>query len=186
MTLEAVFEDLYTHLQRLHEGLTGLYTTIVEDKPLEGDSVLVDVFGDAAAELLGWMDEALAAAGEGRPAVSYPTDLERARQTLSLCQERFLRIIHAFSSDLMRYERIAELMRFGRRRKGEWHAWAGGVKEALERCGEPLYDVNLSLFRCWQEITDYIALDAVSGRTTQLERHGRLPEECKGARGGSP
>ena len=38
MTLEAAFEDLVTHLQQLHEGLLGLRTTVVEDKPLKGDS----------------------------------------------------------------------------------------------------------------------------------------------------
>ena len=118
MTLEAAFEDLVTHLQQLHEGLLGLRTTVVEDKPLKGDSVFVDVFGDATEELPGWLEEALVAAGEGRQAASYPTNLERARRALTTCQERCIRMAHHFSSDLVAYERIAELTRFGRQRKG--------------------------------------------------------------------
>jgi hypothetical protein len=86
MTLEAAFEDLCMLLEKLHEGFIGLRTTVVEDRPLDGDSVLVDVFGDAAEELLGWLDEALVAAGEGRQAATYPIDLERARRALTTCQ----------------------------------------------------------------------------------------------------
>jgi hypothetical protein len=186
MTLEAAFEDLCMLLEKLHEGFIGLRTTVVEDRPLDGDSVLADVFGDAAEELLGWLDEAIAAAGEGRQAAAYPIDLERSRRALATCQERFIRISHHFSSNLVAYERIAELIRLGRLRKGEWRAWAAGVKEALDRCEEPLYDVNLCLFRCWQEIADHLALGSVSVRATYLEHHRRVPEDSKGSCQGSP
>jgi hypothetical protein len=185
MTLEAAFEDLCTHLHKLREGLLGLRTTVVEDKPLEGDSVLVDVFGDAAEELLGWLDEALGAAGEGRKATMDPIDLARARRALTTCQGRFIRISHQFSSNLVPYERISELTRFGRRRKGEWHAWATGVKEALERCREPLYDVNLALFRCWQEIADRVGLSSVSMQTTAIGQYVRTREDTTVLRGES-
>ena len=60
MSLETAFRDLSVHLQQLRDALLGL-RLVTEDKPLEGDVVLVDIFGDAAADLLGWLEEALTA-----------------------------------------------------------------------------------------------------------------------------
>lgn len=182
MTLEAAFGDLCTHLYKLHEGLIGLRTTVVEDKPLKGDSVLVDVFGNAADDVLGWLDEALGAASEGQQAAGYPIDLECARRALATCQERFNRITHQFTSNLVLYERIAELTRFGRKRRGEWHAWADGVKEALDQCQQPLYEVNQTLFRCWQEMTERVGMTSVSVQATTVGQQITVPEGREAAR----
>jgi hypothetical protein len=90
----------------------------VEDKPLDGDVVLVDMLGDSADNLLGWLEEILMAANAGWQATQPPVDLEQIRGALVTCQEQFNRITHCFSTDLMRYERIAELTRVGRERGG--------------------------------------------------------------------
>ncbi len=168
MALEIVFHDASLSLQALREALTGLRTTVVEDKPLQGDVVLVDLFGDAADDLLGLLDEALAAAIEGQQAVIHPADLERARRALTTCQKRFNQIAHRFSSDLLRYERIAELKRFGRRRGGEWRAWASSVKAALDWCQQPLFDVNQALFNCWQELAERAGMHVVTVQATNI------------------
>jgi hypothetical protein len=168
MTLEAVFRELCTNLHHLHERLIGLRMTVVEDKPCGGDIVLVDVFGDAAEDMLGWLEEALANADEGRRAAGHPVDLERARRALATCQERFNRLHQRLSSDLICYERIAELMRFGRKRGGEWQAWATSVKQALDRCQPPLYALSQTLFACWQEIAERVGMTAVSVQATNI------------------
>jgi hypothetical protein len=148
--------------------LVGLRTTAVEDKPLEGDVVLVDVFGDAADDLRGWLEEAFAAAAEGQQASAHPVDLERARRSLTICQGRFNRISQRFSSDLVHYERMAELTRFGRTRGGEWRAWATGVKEALDSCRQPLFDTGETLFRCWQELAERAEITSISVQATNI------------------
>jgi len=168
MALEAAFKDLGVHLHTLCEGLLGLRTTVVEDKPLRGDSVLVDVFGNAADDLLGWSEEALAAAREGQQACRHPIDLHGVQGALTTCQERFNRITYQFSSDLIHYERIAELRRFGRQRGGEWRAWTNSIKEALNECQQLLFDVNQTLFRCWQEMAERASMTFVSVRATNV------------------
>ena len=174
MALEAAFQDLCARLAALREALSGLRTTVVEDKPLRGDVVLVDVFGDAAEDLLGWLEEALAAASAGQRAVDHSVDLDRARRSLITCQERFSRIAHRFSTDLAPYERVADLTRLGRERGGEWRAWANSVKEAFGWCHQPLFDVNQALFRCWQEIAERATMSSVSIRATNTNVGQRI------------
>jgi hypothetical protein len=175
MTLEATFQELGRHLHTLREGLIGLRTTVVEDKPLGGDTVLVDVFGNAAEDLLGWLEETLAAASEGHQAVAQLIDLNCARRALTNCQERFNRITHEFSSDLVSYERITELMRLGHERRGEWHAWAKSVKNALDGCQELLFGVNQALFRCWQDLMEQVSMMLVTVQTTSIGEHNTIP-----------
>jgi hypothetical protein len=124
--------------------------------------VLVDTFGDATDEVLGWLEESLKAAKEGRQAVGYPVAIDRARRALTVCHERYTLLQHRFASDLMSYERIAELMRVGQERQGEWLAWAHSVKEALDQCQQLLYDLDQALFLCWQEIAERLEITSVS------------------------
>jgi|SRR5215208_3365841 len=171
MALDAVFDALCARLAGLREALTGLRTTAVEDRPLRGDVVLVDAFGDAAEDLLGWLEGALEAAIEARAALARPTDLDSAGRALAACQERCNRIAARFESDLLTYERIADLLRLGRSRGGEWHAWATSVKGALDACRSPLFETNESLFACWREIVERAVAPTV---TVQTIAAGRL------------
>lgn len=151
MALETALADLHGSLRGLRDALLALRTTIVEDKPLEDDVVLVDVFRDATDDLLGLLDEALAAfqAPGADPAA--------ARRTITICQRQFNHIAQRFGADMVSYGRIAALTRFGRRRGGEWHAWTRSVKHGLESCQEPLFDTNQAVFRCWQALTEHAA-----------------------------
>ena len=138
--------------------------------------MLVDLFGDAADDMLGWVDEALSVTGEAQQAARAPVDLQRGRQALATSQERFNRITYYFSFDLLRYERIAELIRFGRTRGGEWGAWAASVKDALEGCQQPVFDVSEALFGCWQELTEHASAGSVTMRATTIGQHFALPQ----------
>jgi hypothetical protein len=171
MTITAAFTDLYEHLGTLQELLIGLRTTAVEDKPLQGDDVLVDVFGDAADDMLGLLEEALVAVCRRH------SDLESARRALVTCQEQHNRLTHRFTFDVFSYERLATLMRSSRQRGGEWYAWANSVKQGLERCQQSLYDVNQTLFRCWQEITEQVSMTSLSVQTTNIGQQITLPDQ---------
>jgi hypothetical protein len=174
MALEASFMKLHAELATLNEAFGG-FRVAVHDKPLRGDSVLVDVFGDAADDLLGWVEETLSAALEGRQAASYPADIERARWSLVICHKAFNLISDKLWSDLLSYERITEISTLGRERRGEWLVWASGVKSALDSCREPLHNVNQSIFVCWQEITEHMGTTSVSVQTTNVGQQITVP-----------
>ena len=174
MALEASFNDLRAEFEGLREAFAE-FSAAVADKPARGDSVLVDLFGDAADDLLGWVEEAAQSASEGRQAVSYPLDIECARRKMIVCQERFNLISNKLWSDLVSYERMREIATLGRERRGEWLAWSSGVKSALDSCREPLYNVNQSLFVCWQEITEHMGTSSVSVRTTTIGQQVSVP-----------
>jgi len=88
MPLEAAFQDLVVQCRILYDILLGLRLTVVEDKPLTGDVVLVDTFGDAADELLGWLAEALQDATEGQQATGYPDAAIEHLDAGHSCQRR--------------------------------------------------------------------------------------------------
>lgn len=168
MALDAAFDDLCTRLAAARESFISLRTTVIEDRPLDGDAVLVDTFGDAAEDLRGWLEEALSAAVEARQAVARPADLDRARCALITCQERFNRAAYRFGADVTVYERVAELLRLGRGRGGEWQAWAKSVKHGLDWCRQPLYDANEALFGCWREVVDRVGVPALTVQTVAV------------------
>jgi hypothetical protein len=166
--LERTFGELCAALQRLHDDLAALRVTVVEDKPLTGEVMLVDDFGNAAEDVLGWVKQALAQAMESYRAVSAQVDQERARATLADCQEQFHQAVQRFSTGLMAYERVRSLMRLGRHRKGEWRAWCGSVKESLDRCQPQLLIIYQALLACWQELSERAMSGSVSIRATSI------------------
>jgi hypothetical protein len=154
MTLEAAFRDLRLDCHHLYEAVLGLRLAIVEDKPLAGDVVLVDELSDAADDVLGWLEEARGVITAGQQAAGAVHTVERTRQALITCHAQVNRAQHRFSTDLAAYERVAALLHLGNERGGEWLAWAQSVHEALERCQQPLHDVQQALLLCWQEMVE--------------------------------
>jgi hypothetical protein len=161
MALEAAFREMGGRMRALHEILSALHTTIVEDRPAHDDVVLVDLLGDTNDDLLGWLQEAISAADAGHRVTAHPTDLYRAAQQLIICQRQFNRVARELAFDLLSYRRIAELRRFGRQRGGEWHAWARDVNAALDRCPQPISEVGDALLRCWQELADRMGVTSL-------------------------
>lgn len=179
MALETAFQELDLQFQKLLEALLGLRVTVVEDKPLRDDVMLSDLLGDACEDLLGWCTEARAAAREGARALAGQQDLHCARRQLTICQDRYNRITHKFSLDLVAYERIAEINRLGRERGGEWRTWASSVKTSLDACQQPLYDVNQALFHCWQEIADRVSTTSISVQATSIGQQVKVSENAE-------
>jgi len=154
MAVTASFRDLCARLEALRDTLAGLRVTVVEDRPLDGESILAESLGDLSEELLGEARQALGHAQSALLAAGPPLDDERARTSLAACQERLLPLLARYFFDLVRYERVAELVRLGRERGGEWRAWAGTVRQGAEACRQPLLDTCESLFGGWREVAE--------------------------------
>jgi hypothetical protein len=167
MALEKAFRELVSELGKLGEALHELRITY-GDKPPQGEVALVDRLGDSIVDAVGWFEEALAAAVNAEKSVEYPLNFDLARKELTACQERFNRMVQQYWLELVSYERIAGLTRFGRQRGGEWRHWTGTVNEGLERCREPLNDASQALFQCWQELTERLGMSSVSVQTTNI------------------
>lgn len=181
MSLRTEFQWLCAQLESLDETLSRLRTAI-DDHPQSGAAPhLLDSFGDAVEDTRGWLEEALALAApagasqeQGRGSNGF--DANRARQALVFCQEQFNRIMSRFTFDLVSYDRVAQLMRLGRERRGEWQTWAGLVKQELEGCQQQLYDTNQALFRCWLEIAERVGMTSVSVHTTTIGQQVTAPQ----------
>lgn len=171
MALDATFQQLCAQLLALHDVFAGLRTTVREDKPLQDDVVLVDLFGDAADDVLGLIEEALAAARDAQQAALSPATLSQASHGLTICHDRHNQVSHRCSADLLCYERIRELRRFGRRRGGEWRAWSRSVKAALDSCRQPLFEVDDAILRSWHELVERAGLPSVSVQSTTIGQH---------------
>jgi hypothetical protein len=168
MGLEAAVCNLNAELYSLQEALVALRTTSREDKPLEDDAVLVDVYADAADDLLGWLEGARQAADEAQQLLTGPGNPSGLWRALTTCQERCQRISQRFNGDLACYDRIADLTYFGSQRGGEWGAWAASVRAALDDCQQPLFDVGQALFVCWQELGERLGVNSVAVQTISI------------------
>ncbi|NWF78637.1 MAG: hypothetical protein HXY37_01145 [Chloroflexi bacterium] len=174
MSTEAAFATLEQRLHALLEALTGLHTTVVVDRPLQGQPApqdtpaLVDIIGAGAENLIGWTMEALVAVQESHPAARRD-DIGALRDVLSACHERIMQVNQGLLTELMSYERVADLARVGRTRGGEWRVWALSVKQTLERCREPLFDLQEAQFECWRELAEH-----AGQRRAALIAHERL------------
>jgi hypothetical protein len=174
VSLRTEFQSLGVQLERLYEVFSDL-RRLLDDHPSEGDKVLLlDAFGDAVEELLGWLDESLQTCApllpSDRKTSEQEFDVNLARQALVVCQDQFNRQMHRFLFDLVSYEKIAQLLQLGRERGGEWHAWAKGIKVELESCQQHLYLTNQALFRCWLEIAECVGTTSISVRATNIGR----------------
>lgn len=145
MALDSALARLGRDLGLLSDALLALRVTVIEDRPLDEGTLLVDSLGDLAEELLVGAGEAAAYARAG---------------DLSSCHETYHRVLGRFAADLVSYERIAEIVRLGRSRGGEWQAWSGSVRAGAEACRSPLDEVGDSLLACWREAAEPTGLPA--------------------------
>lgn len=164
MAMKRTFEELFRQLGRLHNRVTDVLL-IVEDRPSRGAQTLVDLFEDPIKDVKGFLDESLKAARVAQKAVGYPLDIDRARRTLATCQARFHRVDQLFAKEVMSYERRKSVAALGRKRGGEWLAWARAVGQGIEQCQEPLDDAKKALADCWEEIAERVGMTHVSVQT---------------------
>jgi hypothetical protein len=146
---------LCSRIRLLRDALAEVRLGVVEDRPETGDAVLIDVFGNTADDLIGWLEEALAAADLARQAVVPPARIDDARRALGACHERFNEVSLHYGTDLVSFRRIADLRSLGRKRRGEWLPWTASIQDSLERCRQPLHEASLALLRCWQELAEH-------------------------------
>jgi hypothetical protein len=153
MAIETRFAELAGDLQALGEALDGLRVALVEDRPRQGAPLLLDQLGDATLDLLGWLQEAAAAAAAGRREAERPRDLEAAQGALLAAQERVQRIAVRFAEDLLNCRRVTEIGALGRERGREWRRFSDSVERSLDDCQQRLLRVGQALFNCWDDLT---------------------------------
>jgi hypothetical protein len=176
MALEAAFDELRLRLLTARDAILELKVTVVEDKPLRGEAALVDGWGDAVEDLAGAAHEAVEAAGLAQQAVAgHPPDIDAARRALACCHALTLRLARRFWSDLASYERVGDLARLARRRRGEWPSWSASVRLALGRCHLPLQDADSALLCCWQEIGERVGMSSVTLSANNIGRQVVVP-----------
>jgi hypothetical protein len=175
MALDAAVDNLVSRLKELGEAVSVLQWAAVEDRPRQGDSVLIDIVGGISDDLLGLAREARKCAADTRQAVRPPLDLDKVRRCVTTCQERFNDLSQRFVSELLAYERIAELKQIGRERRGGWQAWSTEVTRSIERCREPLHEANEALFLCWREIAERAGATNIAVRTVAIDNRVNHP-----------
>ena len=168
MALEKTFRELSGVLHRLRDRVQELRLSVVEDRPSTNDAVVVDNFEYAVEDLLGWVSEAIQLAKMAEKAVGHPVDIDKARQELTTCQERFQRIEQVFSQKLISYECLKDLTSFGSERHGEWPSWVTSVKQGIEHCRRPVENAGKALAECWQELAARAGTTSISVRTTNI------------------
>ena len=180
MSLRTEFQNLKTQQERLHEVFSDL-RRLLDDHPAEGEKVqLLDSFGDAVEDLLGWLEESSETCAPllpVEPAGSTEFDANLARRALVHCQELFNRKMHRFLIDLVSYDRIAQLLQVGRERGGEWNGWAKGIKLELETCQQQMNLTNQVMFRCWVELAEWIGMTSISVHSTSIGQQITLPSQ---------
>lgn len=171
MALEGSFQKLTERLHNFSESLLALRTITLEDKPINDDAVLVELFGEAIDDMLGWTEGAWRSSAEAMQATQHPSNLNRLWRALSDCQQRFTHVQRRYASDLISHERLTELNDLAERRGGEWPAWASSVKASLDDCRDPLDKVVDSLNLCWQEMGERIGIHSIYMHTTNIGQH---------------
>ena len=179
MSLRTEFQNLRTQYERLHEVFSDL-RRLLDDHPAQGNKVLLlDSFGDAVEDLLGWLEESSQTCVPLLPpeVVGRNSDFDTnsARRALVVCQELLNRQMHRFSVDLVSYDKIAQLLQFGRERGGEWQTWAKGIKMELETCQQHLYLTNQVMFRCWVELAEWIGMTSIAVHSTSIGQQITVP-----------
>jgi hypothetical protein len=168
MALEASFRALDDRLKGVREAFTNLRVAVVEDGPQRGAPMLLDQMGDAATDLLGWLEEAAEAAAEGLRQAGRPRDLEAAQAALLACHERLHQTGQRFAADFLSCERVAEIHDLGRERGRAWKLWSESVEKSLDHCQAGLLGSGGAVLECWKEISELAGAGGVSLRATSI------------------
>jgi hypothetical protein len=183
MTLEAAFKDMSERWQALHERLEqDLLWAALETKPDEEHS-LASRYVDGITDLVA---EARQAAADSRGLAVGPPSVTLASRGMLAAQRHFTRVARRLSADLLAYSRLRKLRRFGRERGGAWKDWAGEVHRALERCRQPLADLDAAMLQCWEELAERVGMTVVSVQTSGVGQQFNVPAgaEAPGATAG--
>jgi hypothetical protein len=127
---------------RLRDATRELELIAVEDRPQRGDVHLVDVIHNAAFELAGAAEQAMAALTAGGP------------HAVAGCHRHVNHFGATLSLELTNPERLIELARFGNHGR-ESRAWVREVVRSAAACQTLLWtDLHPALLACWTDLTD--------------------------------
>jgi ElaB/YqjD/DUF883 family membrane-anchored ribosome-binding protein len=174
MALEATFRLLFVQIRKLCDTLNAILLT-VGDKPTNRGAVLADELENTILDMLGLAEDARTAARTAEKAVASSIDLDRARRALAKCQENFHQVERQFSNELVSYQKLNQLASLGSERGGEWKAWAGSMKDAIEQGRQPIEETSKALAACWQELVEHSGTTSISVTTTGQKIIARSP-----------
>jgi hypothetical protein len=166
VALEETFTDMVVKWRQLREVLQALRITAVEDQPAEGAVLLIERCSDEVEDLFGWAALGLAAACDAQQGVGVIPNVARARHSLKMSQQHFGKLDDEFFI-FASYEHVSELVRFARKRRGEWLAWMHSMREATSQCREPVREVRDALASCWGELAEHSGT-SVSVQSTNI------------------
>ncbi len=168
MALEATFRTLDDRLKGVREAFTDLRVSLQEDSPQRGAPLLVDQLGDAATELLGWLEEAAEAGAEALRHAGRPRDLEAVQIALLTCHERVHQVAQRFAAELLSCERVGEIHDLGRERGRSWGLWSASVAKALDQCQGTLLAAGGGVLDGWKEVSELAGVGTVCVRATSI------------------
>jgi hypothetical protein len=166
--LETVFASLQSACEALRESLQNLSLMVIEDRPAQGEVLLVERLGDLVASLHGWAEEAAQEAVTARLAIGHRQDFSRARAALFALSTALIRAKYGFFGEALHVDTLAGLRRFGRERRGEWLSWAGGVADALEACRPCFRAADEALALAWTELAERLATSGIMLSNTTI------------------
>lgn len=175
MALDTAYQNLCNQLHSLENSLEELSSSVLHSKPAEGrdlarankEHYLADRLWDMVAETQGRQKEASVAAADAKRAVEPPVNLDRAWRMLKASQEAVNLVGRQYSSDLVSYERVSDLMTL-RAEHPDWAGWVDAQMAHLAQLGKQISDVNDAYMSCWQEIAERVGMTSVSVQTTNV------------------
>jgi hypothetical protein len=174
MALESAYRELLRQLEELHEAL-GALEFALDDKPLSDGLILADQLDDAAVEMRGILDEAIANLSKC-VAQMEPSLLDPGKQTLISMQTCLNKLVQDYLEELADADRLFLLRRAGHERGGEWNTWAKAARAAIARCRPPLLASNRALLECWQELVEHLCRASGTIQTTTIHQPIIVPE----------
>lgn len=177
MTMRQAFTELNQRLRAVDEALAHLEWSVVNGQMAAGGENTAGDLYDKVGFLRGTFAEA-AAAVRIEPA---RWSVSETRLVLAECQRLCGQAVAAFYNDLMTPELFdvlnslmsdqpaSEMMvepaaseaMLGPAGPTNWAGWAYGVRDALDNCASPIYNLNRALLQCWGELADRAELPEV-------------------------
>lgn len=164
MALASALVQLSLQWRQLCEAVREMRVTIVEDKP--GDVMLADDLTNAADDMLGAAEEALALLAPGLK--RNELDDRDMRSILASCHDQFITLSSRYMNGLSSYRHIAELVRLGRERGRAWQAWTQMVQAALEHTLPEMENVSRAQLACWQELAERAGMAGLTINTRAI------------------
>jgi hypothetical protein len=149
MTLEQARKDLQTGVRDLWAAVAELMLIAVEDEPDTQGLAAVDDLTEQISEMQGSVAAAAALLeGDGEDFVIHVADITRH---LDEARTRYWQ-------QLRGHDRVQAVRTAVRRCGGSWPAWQRTVEESSRRCEQPFEAVARSLYACWHEVSQLLAI----------------------------